>query len=342
MKEIKLQKSKLIAFMLVAIMAFCGAASYKTMAANLIDTEKTCTITARVSGDASDLLSQHYTGDITVNLYKIADISSTGAYTIASGYENAGIDLSYLTSGKASVEDIKTGIVDKAIAAVSGKEADATITLNRTAGQTASSASANVGVGLYLYAPQACQSDRYSYEFTSYIVSAPTSAYLSTGTGTDEWIYGDEAGVSIDFTLKAEETARVGSLEIDKTLDTFNTSLGTASFVYDVEAVLDERTVFSNVYQLDFTEAGSNSITIDGIPAGATVTVTEVYTGASYTLTSEASAATVIVADDTVNVAFSNTYDNRVNVGGTAVTNTFEYKAATETEAASYEWKGAN
>ena len=65
------------------------------------------------------------------------------------------------------------------------------------------------------------------------------------------------------------------------------------------------------------------------IPAGAEVIVTEIYSGASYTLTSEESKTVTILADGEegapVAVDFSNTYDERLN-GGNGVVNHFSYE----------------
>ena len=63
---------------------------------------------------------------------------------------------------------------------------------------------------------------------------------------------------------------------------------------------------------------------IEHIPAGANVTVTEVYSGASYELTTEATQHAVIAADDIAGVSFENEYDHRNN-GGSSVVNRFTY-----------------
>lgn len=52
-----------------------------------------------------------------------------------------------------------------------------------------------------------------------------------TGSGSDSWIYDD-----IDIELKPEQTGLMGSLQINKTLKTYNTALGEPVFAFDVEA----------------------------------------------------------------------------------------------------------
>ena len=60
------------------------------------------------------------------------------------------------------------------------------------------------------------------------------------------------------------------------------------------------------------------------IPAGAKVTVTEVYSGAGYRLVSEPQQTAEISADEIVTVEFDNTYDHGLNPGY-GVTNHFDY-----------------
>lgn len=105
----------------------------------------------------------------------------------------------------------------------------------------------------------------------------------------------------------------------------YNSTLGPATFVFQIEG---ERGTdrYSNVVSITFTEAGQQSAVVEHIPAGMNVTVTEVYSGSSYELTSEASQSTVIVAGDAdrASVAFSNTYNDSTN-GGTGVENQFNH-----------------
>ena len=45
---------------------------------------------------------------------------------------------------------------------------------------------------------------------------------------------------------------------------------------------MNDEVVYSNVESITFTAAGQESVILDRIPAGAQVTVTEVYSGSSY------------------------------------------------------------
>ena len=52
------------------------------------------------------------------------------------------------------------------------------------------------------------------------------------------------------------------------------------------------------VVSLVFDGPGTKSVLVEDIPAGTVVTVTEVYSGASYELTTEASQTTTIIAEE--------------------------------------------
>ena len=66
------------------------------------------------------------------------------------------------------------------------------------------------------------------------------------------------------------------------------------------------------------------------IPAGAQVTVTEVYSGSSYQVVGDNVATTVISAEDPAEVSFVNTYDDENN-GGSSIVNHFDYTEGTWT-----------
>lgn len=98
--------------------------------------------------------------------------------------------------------------------------------------------------------------------------------------------------------------------------------------------------VYSNVVSMTFKNPGTESVTIADIPAGADVTVKEIYSGANYTLTSDVAETVVILADPAeteqellegpVEVYFANTYDGRLN-GGTVRVNSFTFDSEQNT-----------
>lgn len=134
-----------------------------------------------------------------------------------------------------------------------------------------------------------------------------------------DWLY------DVSVTLKPERDVRYGDLEIVKTLQSYETD-DPATFVFQVEAVLNGQNVYSNVVTISFTEAGQKSVVIEDLPVGAEVTVKEVYTGAVYTVVTADTQTAVIPANDVVSVAFTNGYDNTDRDGGVVI-NQFDYNA---------------
>lgn len=191
------------------------------------------------------------------------------------------------------------------------------------------------------------------YSFAPQLISLPTkepdaNGVISTANSGD-WDY------SPTVYLKPEQHMRYGYLEIVKDLLThasFAGQPGEAVFVFQVEAELNGQSVYSDVKTLVFTGAGKDSVVIDKIPVGATVTVTEVYSGASYTLEAIGSGyyepnyypdggnkitytpagnvstkevtGVIIEANQVASVKFTNDYDHR-QTGGHGVINHYEY-----------------
>lgn len=195
--------------------------------------------------------------------------------------------------------------------------------------------------------------DQHVYTFAPELISLPAKEPDADGiistAGSGDWIYGSTVY------LKPEQHTRYGYLEIVKDLLTYESFAGQseeATFVFQVEAVLNGQSVYSDVKTLVFTGAGKDSVVIDKIPVGAAVTVTEVYSGASYTLkeisqgyyaqdvspdggnsAAYAPAGNVstrevtgfaIEANRVASVKFTNDYDHR-QAGGHGVINRYEY-----------------
>lgn len=139
----------------------------------------------------------------------------------------------------------------------------------------------------------------------------------NTTAGNGEWLYDMQA------TLKPQQGSRFGSLEIVKNLVTYNVDVP-AVFVFQVEGTLDGENVYSNVVTLEFTEPGQKVALIENIPVGAQVTVTEVYSGASYTVTSAEVQNATIDAANVASVEFTNDHTTTTHGGG-GVNNHFTY-----------------
>ena len=128
--------------------------------------------------------------------------------------------------------------------------------------------------------------------------------------------------------LKPEQTPRYGSLVIEKTLTSYNATLGDAVFVFRVEGTRDHTQVISDVVSLNFDGTGTKRVEITGIPAGTAVTVTEIYGGSNYDVTSSGTQTAVIPADGEegapATVSFTNEYNGGMNPGS-GIVNHFEY-----------------
>ncbi len=362
------QRSKnFIAFATVAVLVVNGLNAFHSSAAGRVDTTEAVTITAVIDPYSdSSKLAQKYQGDLEFELYKIADLDTAGSPTVSSEFKNAGIDLSYINSSS-KAEDVKQYVTEPATEFVKANHDSLTkrvITGIKSEGRFEASTTIANGAGIYLYYVSKETMDAVNiYNFTPTVFYAPTSDYVLTGQGSDTWNY------SVNIYPKAEAEPRFGNLEIKKTLNTFNKSLGTAGFVFDVEVYQPEESsvesetktlgelVYSNVYTMNFDSATTQSVTIEHLPAGAIAYVTEVYSGASYTkvavpvenVEQAADAGSgngiTIVADDTVAVEFVNDYDDRVEVGGVSVENRFSQSKVTD-EAGNatfdYKWEGSN
>ena len=188
---------------------------------------------------------------------------------------------------------------------------------------------ADLATGLYLVDTPEVVTTNYTYTFTPYLVSLPTNNYYSNGN--DDWIYALTDTNAIG--LKPEEHARYGDLVINKTLENHNATTGKkATFVFQIKIKpLKSNKTETRIESLDFEAAGESSVTITKIPAGAEVTVKEVYSGASYKLTSADDQRATIVATDRgatntntpASVSFTNDINNNMN-GGYGVKNNFK------------------
>lgn len=281
-------------------------------AADAIDITKQCSLTLTVPSD-SVYRTDSSAPDITAKLYHLASVSESRHFTM--------LDNSYDIDIQALSEDENAdweAAAAKAAANTEGKSAAAEITIGKDSG---TGTAAGLETGMYLVMMDTVVSAENEYNFTPYLISLPNNLYYSSQRPEDdEWIYDAET------VIKIGAEPRFGSLDIIKTLTEYNSSLGPATFVFTIEG--QKGTVsYSNVASITFTGAGQQSVTVENIPAGMEVTVTEVYTGSSYELTTEQSQTVTIRAGgtETAAAAFTNTY-NEGTTGGTGVENQFTYE----------------
>lgn len=296
------------AVMLAFALLLSSAVISRVQAAVEIDTNQKGTVTFQLDGEFEELKEL----EIPVKLYQVAEVDTSGAYKALTGFED--LKLEEITSETTAAEwEEKATLASEIIDGKENAQEDTSCTLTGGTGKVE-----ELSLGMYLVKAETVLSPEYEYSFTPYLISVPNNYWATTGD--DTWVYDVTTG------LKPGQENRLGSLIIEKQLDSYNATLGPASFVFQVEGEKDYEQVYSNVVSIVFDGAGTKSVQIDELPAGATFTVTEIYSGASYTLTTAPSQTAKIIAEgeegSPVSVSFTNTYDERMN-GGASIVNHF-------------------
>ena len=309
-------------------------------AADAVDTGRTCSIEFDLAcnvdqgtkvGDEPTYIEELTAAEETIKLYKVADIAATGKYTAVAGFESLGLES--INSDTSATEWANKAEAAKTIVEDSNLSAIQTATIG--AGQTKATVG-GLATGMYLIVPEDVESDYFKYSFNANLISLPNNYYDPDQIGSsDAWVYDliDDGTVNHAVGLKPGREELKGSLEINKDLDVFNATYDSATFIFNVHVKKLDGTETNNVYKMEFTGAGGNSLEIDNLPAGATVTVTEVYSGASYSLTSANDQQVIIIADDSVSVSFTNTHNGGQNGGSGVVNRYYNKEGAIDVEA---------
>lgn len=292
-------------------------------AASAINTGQKCSIEFDISGNSSELLS----ASIPVNLYKVASVDESGNYTGIGAFSK--LDLSSVSAD--NLDAAAATWVERAAEAKKLLKDDTeptTTTLTQGRGTAT-----GLDTGLYLVDTPKVITPNYTYTFTPYLVSLPTNNYYSGNGASDDWIYDLTKEHNSAVGLKPEQHVRYGNLVINKELVDHNATFGNnATFVFQIDITTLDNKKETRIEELTFDAAGSHSVTIEKIPAGSHVTVTEVYSGASYELASAKSQETDIIANPEketevefkpAEVSFINKHDGRTN-GGYGVKNNFK------------------
>ena len=294
-------------------------------AASAIDTDAECSIEFDIGG-SSELLNDGVT--VQVNLYKVASVDESGNYTATGAFSK--LDLSSV-----SVDNLDTAAATWSERAAEAKkllkdDTEPTTTVTLTQGRGTAT---GLDTGLYLVDTPKVITPNYTYTFTPYLVSLPTNNYYSGNGASDDWIYDLTKEHNSAVGLKPEQHVRYGNLVINKELVDHNATFGNnATFVFQIDITTLDNKKETRIEELTFDAAGSHSVTIEKIPAGSHVTVTEVYSGASYELASAKSQETDIIANPEketevefrpAEVSFINKHDGRTN-GGYGVKNNFK------------------
>lgn len=294
-------------------------------AASAINTDAECSIEFDIGG-SSELLNDGVT--VQVNLYKVASVDESGNYTATGAFSK--LDLSSV-----SADNLDTAAATWSERAAEAKkllkdDTEPTTTVTLTQGRGTAT---GLDTGLYLVDTPKVITPNYTYTFTPYLVSLPTNNYYSGNGASDVWIYDLDKEHNSAVGLKPEQHVRYGNLVINKELVDHNATFGNnATFVFQIDITTLDNKKETRIEELTFDAAGSHSVTIEKIPAGSHVTVTEVYSGASYELASAKSQETDIIANPEketevefrpAEVSFINKHDGRTN-GGYGVKNNFK------------------
>lgn len=310
----KMKRKKSNLWLLAALLLLPLLAAPGVYGAYGIETGRACSVAIQLNGE--------YVGDlnqlpIPVKLYRVASVGADGTYTPLESF--GGLDLSSISSETTAEQWEKLAAQASEMVKAGNPAAAAQIQVQNGRGQAG-----GLATGLYLVEAESVQSSEYIYHFAPNLAALPNNYYGNPGAD-DTWVYDVD-----DMLLKPEQVERLGSLVIRKRLTAYNATFGGADFVFRVEAEKGGKSVYSDVVSLAFDAPGEKSLRIDGIPAGATVKVEEIYTGASYRLVSDPAQTVVIVAEgeagNPVEVSFENTYDERPN-GGSGIVNHFKYGA---------------
>lgn len=332
------RKRNRFCFLLAALCLLSALPRLESLAKAAPDTGAPCTLSVKVAlnepaGDWEELKEE----EIRVRICRVASLSGTGEYVAEKELEGreewkdfyreleglkedpGKADAAFWLEQAGRAAELYGALCGEDGAPPAGLAAD-TIVVKEGEGR-----SGKLPAGLYLVYPEEVRTALYSYAFVPYLVQLPVPE-------GGRWRYEAEAG------LKPERTAGRGDLLIEKTLLRHNASLGPAVFVFQVDAFRDldgdgaAENVYSDVVSLSFDKAGTRQALVKGLPAGAEVTVREVYSGSAYEAapgSEKEQTATVLPAgegaEDPAKVTFVNDYNDSLRPG-TGITNRFTWE----------------
>lgn len=359
----------LLALTLAFVLGLSGTGLLDTHAAGPVETNRTnCSLTVDVSSLYA-FVGEKYTADkdnwpedidqgdlnaltasqVTVHLYKVADIDASGRYTAFGFFDSLDPALNFsdeVINSETSASTWNEMALQAAEAVRNAKDKEDWDNLPADAKVEYSAETENrkavfdgLGVGLYLVVADKVETANYEYTFAPYLVSLPDNPYSrEEGVENDDWLY------DVTMGLKVEQTPRYGRLEIVKARTSINGMPVTASTcVFEINIETPKGETEQRIAAVDFTgTAGAGSTQVGKIPAGSKVTVEEIYAGAGYKQESGPDPAEVtIIADGepnaVVKVNFTNATDN-TTTGGYGIINTFEVKNTAE-EGQEEDWK---
>lgn len=316
-------KKQYLAVLLAAVSLAAGTGAQPARAANVptpvsvaAETgerigDSTCSLTLEIDG-TGEYAQELRKVSFGARLYRMADIDAQGEYTVTEAFAELETEL---------LEAAESGqwrdVISHAEAVAEGNESsdgqepsgsgiapDGQVQVENGQGVVR-----ELSPGLYLVLADPAVSGSDTYRFLPLAAALP-----GWDAESGEWQY------HVTVSLKPERESAYGSLRILKTLERYNASLGTVTFVFSVDGKDSlGNIVYSDVVSTTHSAAGTEEVLIENIPAGTTVTVTEVYSGASYELTSQPQQTVTVTAETVAQTEFSNTYNERLVPGSGAV-----------------------
>lgn len=347
----------LLALALTLALALSGTGAFDSQAADAVDVDKTdCKLTVDAE-ELAEKVKEDYENaldampdevKLTVHLYRVADIDVSGKYTSVEYCENIEVvtDNSTKTFGDA-VGTVKSDTKQSEWQAMA--EAIAPVVKDASEGQIEQVGAVadphnnykanfdNLKTGLYLIMPEQVKTPYYVYDFAPYLISLPNNYYAADDPNSkDDWVY------DVTTDLKMESVPRQGALTLNKTLLSMNgtSENDTATFVFKLTIVPLKGATETRYVRMGFDQAVNKQFKVENIPAGSTVTVEEVYSGAGYKNVDDENAKTVVITatdygdenEPPVSVEFTNESDGSTT-GGSGVTNHFGKDTAGQ-----YQW----
>lgn len=310
-----IEKRVLAALLCAVVLIGLVATSIAGIAyASEVDTGRTGSVTFRLDQTPSDYntaindlrawLQSHPDSGLEIRLHHVADVDGGGAYAGTPDFTGL--------KGLGDIGPDTKAAEWEALAAEAMKlAAKRTPEKTGTAGYadlTGGMLFEHLPLGLYLVDVADLNAGNDSYSFVPYLVVVPG---FDAGGGR---LYDVEAG------LKPMKSDRTGSLVIRKALPECRVENYGSTFVFEVKAVKNDKVVYNDVHSIVFKEHGVKELRIDGIPAGSTVTVTEVYSGSCYEADQPEKTVTV-QPDEAAAAEFRNTYDDGAPRNGASAVN---------------------
>lgn len=318
----------LLALALTLALALSGTGAFDSQAAIAVDVDRECDLDVSTK-ELQEMAEDAYTdAQVKVKLYRVASINESGDYYTVDGFQSLHDGLSNISDSTTAAEwetmaqDAQKIVEDSKIVAAETSTAENGIVSFK-----------GIETGLYLVETESIVTDNYIYNFKPYLVSLPNNFYSSSGSGDDNWYYELTEEKNSAMGLKPEEVVRYGDLQIRKDLKDMNSMPGDkATFVFQIDITTPKGKTEQRIEAVTFDgKTGSEFATLRRIPAGSTVKVTEIYSGAGYELAdgfSQPAPVTIVAKDDAspnaevVMVTFEN-QPSGTTTGGYGIRNNF-------------------